>query len=638
MARILLACLVGKIPKKAILAFRSILDFIYLAQYTTHDDTTLQYMEDALKTFHSNKTILVDLGVRDHLNIPKFHSLLHYVDAIRLLGTTDNYNTEAFERLHIDYAKKGWRASNHRDARPQMVRWLARQEKMVVLSSTIHRWLRSTGRERRDDVSVRHADDVDNPDQDSVSGSRHNGRIKLAKHPSAPLQALPTIVDKHHAPGFIDTLAQYIYTLKNGRPLASSQLNNAINHMPFQRLDVFHGFKFTPEPLTDDTQETDAVKARPAIAKQPARFDTVVVLQEDDAEATGLQGTRIGRIKVIFKLPQNIRDPRTLRPLQAPSEWASQGPLAGTTRGIALQLIKGLWWWAKADEPWQCLATCMPELINALDAHDLLAYECALPAGEKVTGHTGDRVGVNLKANDRAHKRASERQGEQRASGQTGRRPYSRAHHTPTTSAAGDRAGQRDCKRTGGPAEGCVGCADQEAKKAARGASSPPDEITALLRSALPSSISAIRRHLLEQIKAAAVQRWKESPRFEALARIDPEMPSKSSEPDTHRSTTTSIASADPTQRAVPHAEPTERPSDTSSSSARNTLHNAHGYDAKSEAEYDLSGTYSRKPTPSDRFSAIYTPPAVSTTPSEDLTYQTPRTMSDDDLLSHAHP
>ncbi|KAH9914312.1 uncharacterized protein B0H18DRAFT_1125649 [Fomitopsis serialis] len=292
MARILLACLVGKVPQQVILAFRSILDFIYLAQYTTHDDTTLQYMEDALKTFHRNKHVLVDLGVREHLNIPKFHSLLHYVDAIRLLGTTDNYNTEAFERLHIDYAKNGWRASNHRDARPQMVRWLVRQEKMVVLRSSIHRWLRSTGREQDKDVDERVAGEVDEHVAGEVDQpSCRNGRIKLPKHPTAPLQALPTIVDKHCAPGFIDALAQHIYKLKNnGRALTSSQLQNAVDRMPFNRVDVFHGFKFAPEPLTDDTQETDAVKAKPATARQAARFDTVVVLQGEDAEATGLQG------------------------------------------------------------------------------------------------------------------------------------------------------------------------------------------------------------------------------------------------------------------------------------------------------------------------------------------------------------
>ncbi|KAF9458321.1 hypothetical protein BDZ94DRAFT_1284869 [Collybia nuda] len=48
MAKILLGCLIGALPENGILAVKSILDFIYLAQYTTHDDTTLQYKDDAL--------------------------------------------------------------------------------------------------------------------------------------------------------------------------------------------------------------------------------------------------------------------------------------------------------------------------------------------------------------------------------------------------------------------------------------------------------------------------------------------------------------------------------------------------------------------------------------------------------------
>lgn len=85
-------------------------------------------MDDALKTWHENKDVFIQTGVRDDLNIPKFHSLQHYVEAIRFLGTTDNYNTEMFERFHIDFAKKGYRASNKRDEVPQMTQWLSRQE------------------------------------------------------------------------------------------------------------------------------------------------------------------------------------------------------------------------------------------------------------------------------------------------------------------------------------------------------------------------------------------------------------------------------------------------------------------------------------------------------------------------------
>ena len=39
------------------------------------------------------------MGICSDLNIPKFYSLHHYISSNRLLGTTDNYNTELFERL-----------------------------------------------------------------------------------------------------------------------------------------------------------------------------------------------------------------------------------------------------------------------------------------------------------------------------------------------------------------------------------------------------------------------------------------------------------------------------------------------------------------------------------------------------------
>ncbi|EGN98211.1 hypothetical protein SERLA73DRAFT_123570 [Serpula lacrymans var. lacrymans S7.3] len=105
MAKVLLGCLVGKLPKQAIITIRSLLDFIYIAH------------------------IFVTLGVRENFNIPKFHSLLHYVNSICWFGATNNYNAEMFERFHIDMAKDVWRASNHRNERPQMTTWLTRQEK-----------------------------------------------------------------------------------------------------------------------------------------------------------------------------------------------------------------------------------------------------------------------------------------------------------------------------------------------------------------------------------------------------------------------------------------------------------------------------------------------------------------------------
>ncbi|EPS99698.1 hypothetical protein FOMPIDRAFT_53043 [Fomitopsis schrenkii] len=301
MARILLGCLVGCIPNDVMLTFRAILDFIYLAQYPTHDNTTLKYMTDTLELFHKHKDILKELGIRKHMNIPKFHSLLHYIDSIQNLGTTDNYNMEMFEQLHIDCAKKAWRATNHQMAAPGHCV--------------------PTG-----DFPSPHSDSdrIDSEDtiQDTDPCVRFKTSILMSKHPSVKQQSVPSIVKKHNTPGFTKALNHYVYNMKLGHPLTNREAAEASSYLPFSRLDIFHGFKFTTIPLSDSAAECDAVKAKPAVGSQPACFDTVVVLQGDDTEATGLQGKQF----IEYPICAFPADWRTARD----PHWASQSDFPPT--------------------------------------------------------------------------------------------------------------------------------------------------------------------------------------------------------------------------------------------------------------------------------------------------------------------
>ena len=95
-------------PSCLICAVHAILDFLYLAQYPVHLSTTLDLLTDSLSHFHENKYIFIDLGVREHFNIPKLHYLKYYMDFIKLHGTMDNYNTEYTECLHIDLVKDAY--------------------------------------------------------------------------------------------------------------------------------------------------------------------------------------------------------------------------------------------------------------------------------------------------------------------------------------------------------------------------------------------------------------------------------------------------------------------------------------------------------------------------------------------------
>lgn len=75
MAKLLLCGVSGFAPKDVIRATRAVLDFTYIAQYASHSDETLQYLNDACQAFHDNKQIFIDLSVRTDFDIPKLHSL-----------------------------------------------------------------------------------------------------------------------------------------------------------------------------------------------------------------------------------------------------------------------------------------------------------------------------------------------------------------------------------------------------------------------------------------------------------------------------------------------------------------------------------------------------------------------------------
>jgi len=139
MERVFVGLLFGAAEETVLVMARSLLDFIYYAQFQQHTDKTLMAMQDSLRLFHTHKDVLVELGIHKHFNVPKIHSLVHYISSIRALGSADGYNSEYPERLHIDYAKDTYHTSNKRDYVEQMALWLQRQE-AIHHKSAYHAW------------------------------------------------------------------------------------------------------------------------------------------------------------------------------------------------------------------------------------------------------------------------------------------------------------------------------------------------------------------------------------------------------------------------------------------------------------------------------------------------------------------
>jgi hypothetical protein len=272
-------------PTQVICAVRAILDFLYIAQFPIQTTTTLALLQDALTQFHDNKDIFVDLGIRTDFNIPKLHSLQHYALSINLFGTTDNYNTEYSERLHIDLAKDAYRATNRKDEYPQMTQWLERKEK-VLRHSLFIAWRLSGCR----------------PFPTEPHDPEWHTHIKMTRNPSAAAVALPLLGSDYGARDFRHELSLFI-AKQNHPTITPAQLRNTARNiiLPFQRVPVFHKVKFwnaDPHKREHGIETLDVAHARPKQKDKrrdrwrPGRFDTVLVkVARDDTSRTGIHST-----------------------------------------------------------------------------------------------------------------------------------------------------------------------------------------------------------------------------------------------------------------------------------------------------------------------------------------------------------
>ena len=300
--RILLGLIIGmklpgnRSPAQLLRAVHSILDFLYLSQLPIHTTETLHNLRNALTTFHENKSIFVDLGVCKHFNFPKLHSLTHYASCIESLGTTDNYNTEYTERLHIDFAKDAYQATNHKDEYPQMTLWLERKEKVLIHQAYINRIAVPP--------SIPHT--MVEPDITSTnplpSTESSNSHIHMSRTPSISSVDFDTLVSDYGAVDFQQALTVFIASY-NQPSLNRRQLQNEAYKifLPFKKVPVFHKIKVwndDPQERVESKKTLDVIHCHPkTISKKgskkgtsiPARFDTAVI-DVDALPGTGVTG------------------------------------------------------------------------------------------------------------------------------------------------------------------------------------------------------------------------------------------------------------------------------------------------------------------------------------------------------------
>ena len=271
-------------PVRLVRAVRAMLDALYLAQYPLHSDDTLALLENSLSRFDANKQIFIDLEIRSNFNISKFHFVRrHYIDAIKYFGTTDNYNTEYTERLHIDLVKDAYHATNRKEEMSQMTLWLERKEKVF----------------RHESFMAWRLNGSPSPAHWEAPPLLPHRQIQITKHPSRKRVALEELETSYGARSIQDALAEYFVRLLNkGVRMTRNQIEDAKESwdIPFQSVAVFHKLKFWNRDghgFSGRTEILDSIHIRPEWTNKqgkqvPGRFDTA--LFKEATRGTGVKG------------------------------------------------------------------------------------------------------------------------------------------------------------------------------------------------------------------------------------------------------------------------------------------------------------------------------------------------------------
>lgn len=208
MEKVFLGLVAGDSDERVVKSVRGVIDFVYYASLQSHTSHTLLALRHALDNFHTNKAIFIELGGRlqPHFNIPKVHSLDHYEELIRQFGSADGFNTESPERLHIDYAKEAYRASNRKDYIVQMTQWLERQEAVDRFTAYLE-WYKSLTTPKPSSL------EPDDPDALLISNITRNTYTVAKKPPPASRHITASYIISpkgHNASRFLEALTSFL--------------------------------------------------------------------------------------------------------------------------------------------------------------------------------------------------------------------------------------------------------------------------------------------------------------------------------------------------------------------------------------------------------------------------------------------
>jgi hypothetical protein len=115
-------------------SIRAVLEFCYIARQDVHNEKSIKKLNDALERFHHYRNIFVTTNIRPNgFNLPRQHSMVHYISLIRTFGGPNGLCSSITESKHIKAVKEPWHRSSRYKALGQMLLTNQRLDKLAAL-------------------------------------------------------------------------------------------------------------------------------------------------------------------------------------------------------------------------------------------------------------------------------------------------------------------------------------------------------------------------------------------------------------------------------------------------------------------------------------------------------------------------
>ncbi|KAJ8091523.1 hypothetical protein PM082_024443 [Marasmius tenuissimus] len=319
--KVYIVAIKGHVPSDMVKSLAAFMECCFTVRKNSLTSDDFDMFDHHLARFHEYREVYITSGVRADLSLPRQHSLVHYRRSIRMFGSPNGLCSSITESKHIKAVKEPWRRSNRYKALSQMIKTIARLEKMHALRQLFSSrgWLigstswftnavlQDQALSQKLTASV-NGDDSDDEDEDGefgpVVGPKAESSIRLARTRATGYPRRLADLSIHLAhPKLPELIRRFLYDQIHPNPDVSV-FDIPLEQCPLfnGKVDIFHSAVarfYAPSDICGaGGMYQECIRSNPAFTGDQNRRDTVLVVLDDDKP--GMRGMVVARVQLFF--------------------------------------------------------------------------------------------------------------------------------------------------------------------------------------------------------------------------------------------------------------------------------------------------------------------------------------------------